>query len=71
MDDRKVVFMKNGQASLVQQRGTVSHHGQGISGMNENVTADDRVEPAGRLPRMNVGLDTVDVIHPFSGRATR
>jgi hypothetical protein len=38
--------------------------------MNENVTADDRVEPAGRLPRMSVGLDTADVIHPFSGRAT-
>jgi hypothetical protein len=38
--------------------------------MNENVTADDRVEPAARLPLMNVGLDTFDVIHPFSGRAS-
>ena len=38
--------------------------------MNENVTADDRVEPAARFPPMNVGLDTFDVIHLLGGCAS-
>ncbi len=63
--------MKDGEASFVQQRRTVSHHGEGIPGMNEDVTADDRVEPAARRPAMNVGLDAADVARPFSGRASR
>jgi len=37
--------------------------------MNQDVTADDRVEPAARPPAMNVGLDAFDVLHPFSRRA--
>jgi hypothetical protein len=38
--------------------------------MNENVTADDRVEPAAWLPAVDVRLYAFDVFHPFSGRAS-
>jgi hypothetical protein len=39
---------ESSQASLIQHRGTVSEDGQRIFRMNENVTADDRIE----LPRL-------------------
>ena len=39
--------------------------------MNEDVSANDRVEPAARLPLMNVGLDALDVLDPFIARASR
>lgn len=65
MDDGEIVLMEHGQTSLVKQDGTVSKHGQGIVGMNEDVTADDRVEPAPRLPSMNVGLDALDMLYPL------
>ena len=37
--------------------------------MDEDVTADDRVEPPDRPPPMNVGLDAFDVVHPCRGRS--
>jgi hypothetical protein len=70
MDDGKIVLMKDGQTSLVKQGRTVSQDGKGILRVNEDVTADDRVELTTWLPSVNVRLDAFDVAHPFSGRAS-
>ncbi len=70
MNDGKIVLMKGGQPPLMKQGGTVSQDSERILGMNENVTTDDRVEPAARLPPMNIRLDAIDIFHSFSGRAS-
>jgi len=44
MDHGKIVLMKDCQTPVAQQGRTVSQDAQGIRRMNENVTADDRVE---------------------------
>src|SRR5262245_42822780 len=36
--------------------------------MNQNVAADDCIDFAGRLPFLNIGLHTLDVLDSFCGR---